>query len=874
MPDNDFQFELGLGTSGWDRSIDKAKRDAGQFEGDLKDLEKAANNMESAVNDIDANIALKANVDDADLRTAKGLHDELDTNTSFNADVGSDSDLTAAKRKHDDLEQNTSFNANVGDDKDLDKVIDKLETIQGLATVDILLNAPALAGGALEILQNIPGLSGVLEYDEALGRLEGRTGRMIPGARTLIEDLYTNAWGDSRSAIADVIAEAANLGIANEDIAEVVQAAYFVTDVTGGEAMETIRTMDTLVKTGLTPTYEAAADLLVTGFQTGADRGQDLLDTFDEYGTKLGTLKISGPGALNLINSALKNGVKDSDFLVDSINELGLNLAAIHTDESIQQAFTDLDNLTSIDLAGLLASYEAGEISGDEFFDGFFAGLGEATAADPSKANEAAVKLIGTKYEDLGAEAFDGLTTKGDATFTSIEGRAEEASTTINNNLSTLTTGVVRTVDEELTNLIRDTVDVDGIINDIKTRLATFSAELKNGEGIVDAAGIALDIDPETIHRLESIFVNLGITFATAIAGALDIVGQGDAAQSIRDLIAPQVQTQFVFDAKLANDGAELERAIKNAAARGMEDQEIVDGLRQSLDELLAEGDIPGAEQFAANVNEAIQNSTSDVLTDFRQSGGVFGILGDALSGADNADFDLSTVFKPEELNTEIEATAADMMDRFNTAINEGDFELARALAEDLNDAQLVSLVDEIEAELGYFNDSITEWADNAEVQTAGAKKAVEDFETANTRSMNAAQRELDETTAAVQRTSAAYTALKENAKGAPGAPSSGGGDSSTSGENPPAATGGMRGPGFTPVHADETVFFDESVAVLNQATTSSLFAIAERLMAEGAFSPASNNNRNTTVNQNIYVQSNAQGMSAAQQTANRVRGF
>ncbi len=108
-----------------------------------------------------------------------------------------DAELREAKRIKDDLDGTVNTRIN-SDDSALDDIKAKLEAIQNLSVINIAIQGAGFLSGA----QELPIVSSLIEMDGALQRIEGTTGRMIPEAEHLITDLYTNAWGESRQAIA------------------------------------------------------------------------------------------------------------------------------------------------------------------------------------------------------------------------------------------------------------------------------------------------------------------------------------------------------------------------------------------------------------------------------------------------------------------------------------------------------------------------------------------------------------------------------------------------------------------------------------------------------------------------------------------------
>ncbi len=140
--------------------------------------------------------------------------------------------------------------------------------------------------------------------------------------------------------------------------------------------------------------------MLTVGFQNGADKGQDLLDTFTEYSVQFTKLGLTAPQALGAITQLLDGGARNADIAADAFKEFSIR--------AIDGSKTTLD------------SYKALGLSADTFAKTLASGGPAATKAfdtivdkinaiqDPVKRNTIGVGLFGTQWEDLG-DAFRNL---------------------------------------------------------------------------------------------------------------------------------------------------------------------------------------------------------------------------------------------------------------------------------------------------------------------------------------------------------------------------------------------------------------------------------------------------------------------------------
>lgn len=544
---------------------------------DIKIDDQAAKTAQRILDDLDSGVTSEVDFKMTDDNVVKGTLDKLDAGTTAEVDFKATGD-TEVKQVLSDIES-------------------KLGTLQKLALIKLALDVPAAAEGFITGLTNLPGISTLIEMDTVLAQVEGRTGRMIPQAEELITELYTNAWGESVTAVGEVVTAASNLGIEMDDLREATIAAFNLEAAGFGTAEENLRTLDSMVKNNLAPDYTAASNILVAGLQNGADRGQDLLDTFDEYGGKFDEMKISGEGAMAFLISGLEAGAQNSDRVADGIHELGIRLATIHEDPAIQAAFTDLDKMTDIDLTGLLAEFEAGTISGDTFYGAFFQALEDGLTKDPTKTKNLAATLIGTMSEDFTTEAFAQLTPVWDeALWGPLEDRAQTASDTVNNTLSTALTELFRTLEAELAGSLDEMFDFDAVIDKAKQAIKDIAAALRSGEGLAEALEIGFKLPgfADQVHRIESAINNFLIGLLQAVADVGSFLGKD--VSGIRGEVARVGAGQLQFDLEVATNEDEIAAAYSRAIDRGVDASTIGTRATEAALKLFDEGDIERAQ--------------------------------------------------------------------------------------------------------------------------------------------------------------------------------------------------------------------------------------------------------------------------------------
>jgi hypothetical protein len=215
------------------------------------------------------------------------------------------------------------------------------------------------------------------------------------GAR--VGNLFAHGVGESKeqisSAFGALSSDVKNWGTLTKDQQDQVAhnatkvATAFHEDVEGP-----IKAASSMVANGLSPNFNAAFDLITSGYQTLGSRADDSLDTLQEYSGYFHKLGIDGPEALGLLQQGLQAGARDTDYIADAFKELGIRV--IDGSKSTSDALKDL---------GLSAKKIPEQIA---------AGGPQAEAAietiikkiqgikDPVKQNQVGTALFGTQWED------------------------------------------------------------------------------------------------------------------------------------------------------------------------------------------------------------------------------------------------------------------------------------------------------------------------------------------------------------------------------------------------------------------------------------------------------------------------------------------
>lgn len=566
--DNSLIWRLGVeGAEAAARDIQEFNRRIDVAERALKDVAESANKAEAALRDVAGDV--KVNVDDSEVHSI-------------------------ASRLA-DLAEPITTRINVVRDG-LNEALDIVGQIARPITIGVGLAAGAAAG-----IVGV-GIKNLIDIDTTLSQIQARTGRMIPDAEKLINDIWVAGWGESREQIGEVLTLAFQLDIPIADVGNATQRALQVAEITGGDAKNVLAGMQGLLDTGLVKSFSEAADVLVVGYQNGVDRAGDLQDSLREFGPAFAEARITAEGMLSIFDSALDAGVENTAKVGEGFNVLRQNIAKIGTDEGITEAFNRLDELSSIDLAAQLDLYQQGKISGDQFYNALFDALREAP--DDADRQTIANSLFGTFAEDYGDNviaAIDPIT----AEFSEMAGATEIASQAIQDNLGEELDNTWRTLQQEVANFLSsDQLNLDEKLDDVKRRLQLFSQEIQEGNTLGGALEVALEIPglEDQIERLESTLGNFAIALLEAVAGVLEAIGQAEAAAGVRGGITDLAKGQLTFDLQVAEDAAGVTNAVRAAVERGVSEADVNTALSDAVNEMLAGGDVAGAQALVDSI--------------------------------------------------------------------------------------------------------------------------------------------------------------------------------------------------------------------------------------------------------------------------------
>ncbi|MFC8873236.1 phage tail tape measure protein [Streptomyces ardesiacus] len=243
--------------------------------------------------------------------------------------------------------------------------------------------------------------------------------------------MYAKGYGESVDQVNDALRSLAQNGASSinapkKELVGLSKAALDLAETFGSDVGESAKAVGQLIRTGLVKDGKEGFDLLTAGYQSGADKAEDLLDTITEYSTLFRQAGLDGATSIGLINQALQAGARDGDKAADAIKEFSIR--AVDGSTTTADGFTML-GLNADDMA---AKFAKGGKAANGVLDLTLDKL--RGVKDPVVQSQAAVALFGTQAEDLGRALYAMDPSTAAAGLGKIGGAADRMGKTLHNN--------------------------------------------------------------------------------------------------------------------------------------------------------------------------------------------------------------------------------------------------------------------------------------------------------------------------------------------------------------------------------------------------------------------------------------------------------
>jgi phage-related minor tail protein len=311
----------------------------------------------------------------------------------------------------------------------------------------------AIAGGGIAAAL-VGGLNEAMDQQQATANLSAQLGANPEQTKQLgvaAGKIYSDGYGESIESANEALKGLWQQGLVPagataDEMTKISESALSVSTVLGEEVGPTANAVGQMLKTGMAKNAQEAFDVLTRGAQVGANKAEDLLDTFNEYSTQFRKVGLDGKTAMGLIQQGLQGGARDADLVADSIKEFSIR--------AIDGSATTIAGFKAIGLNAndmkekIAAGGPAAKKALGETLDKLRA------IKDPAKQAAAATELFGTQAEDMGKALYSlNVNTAVDG-LGKVDGAAKAAGDTMSNTASNNIKIFERTLTQSVVNVL------------------------------------------------------------------------------------------------------------------------------------------------------------------------------------------------------------------------------------------------------------------------------------------------------------------------------------------------------------------------------------------------------------------------------------
>ena len=285
-----------------------------------------------------------------------------------------------------------------GDSKDLREELEQMQdtakTAAKGAAAAIAGIAAAMTGTALAVTSKAD------EMRQAMNGFAAETGTSraeLSRYQDVLESIYANNYGESFDDIAQSMGQVTRqLGEMDDDkLQALTEDAITLRDTFDYEVNETVRASKAMMDSfGISG--EQAMNLIAAGAQNGLDYSDELIDSIKEYSVQFAKMGLTADDMFRIFQKGTDSGAWNLDKVGDAIKEMSIRV--VDGSDTTIEGFT-LIGLNADEMAKKFAA--GGETARDAFQQTMQA---LAQMNDPLAQNTAGVDLLGTMWEDLGAE--------------------------------------------------------------------------------------------------------------------------------------------------------------------------------------------------------------------------------------------------------------------------------------------------------------------------------------------------------------------------------------------------------------------------------------------------------------------------------------
>jgi len=272
-----------------------------------------------------------------------------------------------------------------------------------------------------------------LEFEAAQGKIQAQLGLTAKEAENLSEvaqDVWENGFGESIDEVSNALAKAEqNMGAfgwaSKQELQEIGESALMLSKTFEADVNDTTKTANQLI-TQFGLSSKEAFDMLTWGFQNGLNYSDDFLDTVNEYSVQFATMGMSAEEMFSIFEQGAISGAFNMDKVGDAVKEFNIRIK--DGSKTTSDAMGELSKGTQ----QVWKDFERGEKTGKEVMQAIIKEL--SSMDDQVKANQIAVGVFGTQWEDLESDAVYAMGNVSNE-LSGVEGATKKAGDALNDNL-------------------------------------------------------------------------------------------------------------------------------------------------------------------------------------------------------------------------------------------------------------------------------------------------------------------------------------------------------------------------------------------------------------------------------------------------------
>lgn len=322
---------------------------------------------------------------------------------------------------------------------------------KGLGMVGGALGVATAAAAAFGVAMSkgMDAQAGTAKMTAQLGLTKGESQRIGHDAGKLYSQAYGESLDDVKGAITSVIRNMDGMKTASSaDLQQTTARAMDLATVMEEDVGRVTMGVSQMMRTGLAKNSREAFDILTRGAQLGADKAQDLLDTFNEYGTQFRDLGVSGKQALGLIVQGLKGGARDADIVGDAFKELNIRVRDMSAGPALKKL--------GLNAAEMSAAFGKGGPVAAAALDRIMDKL--RAVKSPTEQYALAQQILGTQSEDMAKALMSLDPSEAVKALGQVEGATDAAGKAMGETAKSRMLGFRRGLETNVVNFIGDKV--------------------------------------------------------------------------------------------------------------------------------------------------------------------------------------------------------------------------------------------------------------------------------------------------------------------------------------------------------------------------------------------------------------------------------